>query len=343
MDKVKEVHSKLTSLVARWNLLQEDINKAKLRDAILERAETNRKEMLADFLNLEERLQIAETTISEQKQLDLAKKYATLPDYEKVEYQLEGSVIIVVFRKTVQFIDALQKLDCKDEAKAITFYQRLFLSSFESQLRQLPHLAALFYNDALFLHLRSGFLKEIEERGADLLNSCWATQSAEIDAILSNGLIDDEREYKPFMQARLKLVQLGRNWQGILDNEIYGRLLMPLLEKLFDWTWQGILHIEEGQLSKNGLLSILDSIEALLEEPCFRSLQASTLQPFLEKFPLARRFLSMSLIQATTAYRRDEFAGIVSLEELHDLIIIFYNDSPSRKSLLTEIFSEINA
>lgn len=319
-----------------------------------------------------------------------ANELARLPDYEKCTVQeCEGDYIIsiVISQKTKKLADTikdaltnltdpsanlLQSLvgRTKDNLadnpfhviyKICCTYLDVFRTSFSSQLLQLPHLAALYFNDARYLSLLCrikcaiGVVQcgELEVRGAVGLQANLGKLKGDIHEMLPSqtwqvryGQLDDATLWsviKSFEQVHLRLCQLHKVLSPILDESLFVTTMNNLLEIVLTWLWEGLLSVKSISKETLSLLpDIVQSSSKLFNDALGAERAAKWPSKQCSQLATLLRISQQNLIQVSNAFRREEFIDTLSYTEFRSVVNVLFPDTAMKAAFLAEIEAEIN-
>lgn len=308
-----------------------------------------------------------------------AVRLAQLPNYEKSTWRIDSHfndepvcISTTVTCKTVSLID---KLTSVLEQGAGLFGDRIYLlvtdvavyylctfeAAFALQLEQLPHLAALFYNDsralAAFCDLRcnaeQGKLLGMETRGALVLDQALVKLQNELKEICTldqwryrSGVLEGpflELLHKTLAQASLRLSLAAKVWLPILDSGLFISIMSEVIALLPTWFLDGFLGLKSiGQDARKLLVDFIHSIGKIPEEVLGPDLAARTQIYAFRKLDCIVKIIQQNLIQVSNAFRRDEYHGILSLAELRAIVTIIFPETAMKTAFLAEMDAEIN-
>lgn len=304
---------------------------------------------------------------------------AHLPTYEKTRWTMDAPldhesvrIFTVITQKTSDFLMEMKSVLSNGVVleghrmnqlipDMAIYYLRSFEAAFSMQLEQLPHLAALFYNDSralsAFCSIQCGAeqnkLLAMENGGALVLQRTLTKLQAELGDICSAelwkcrfGTLESsslEPLQKSVAQASLRLSLTTKVWQPILDSGLFLGLMSEMIAMIPQWVVGGLLSLKSiSQDARKLLVEFLHLIVRMPEEILGASLAARTPIPQLGKLECIARIIQQNLIQVSNAFRRDEYHGRLDLLELRALVAILFPETAMKAAFLAEIDAEIN-
>lgn len=315
--------------------------------------------------------------------LDLARKPSYDKRKESVGATLNGThrrlIEVVVSQKTAELATALREAInlakgavAADELIPLLgtiaiVYLRSFEHIFAKQLDQIPHLAALLYNDCQFLSMLLSHSFSVDERGAGYAQASEikAIGTSIIQSLLTKQLVEIKEYCTPrefavrfgpvdhdFMgsierslaQAVTRISQLVRVLSSILDPDLTFELAELLASPVLNWLWSGILSIKSLRQD-----AAVDLAKVSGKAVSFASMMVppSDLRyyPFMSqlvrKLESLIRMTSMNLMQLSNAFRRNDFIDVLSLREFRSIILFLFPETAMKKAFLAEIDAEI--
>lgn len=325
-----------------------------------------------------------------------ARELAKVPDYEKTRGELpdarlpgdggQCTVYTVISQKTGRLAEFLRLLACAAVrnqsalvSKTAHLYLLTFKSAFSAQLEQIPHLAALFYNDCLYLSAQCGAAEEATEMLEGPTSSPGPASRADaqhfalaiemLGSTVLQGALEREvghlREILPMSvwdrycrgqlgaegvavlarhakQAQLKLGQLRKVLSPILDPPILAGFMGELVQLLLQqWLWSGLLGLQS--IGRDGTGPLGELIEAALQLPAelLGPQEAQTMAEVSSRLACLLRLSRQNLIQISNAFRREEYRGQVTLRELHTMVNMLFPDTAMKRAFLDEIAADM--
>ncbi|PJF17334.1 hypothetical protein PSACC_02815 [Paramicrosporidium saccamoebae] len=330
------------------------------------------KAVLDDMTNESEDFQADYLKYLERQMGQKAGELARLPNYEKCavsisdgEYTI-NSVISQKTRQLVEFLEMTIALSDEDTIRAAIsdcclLFLEIFRNAFASQLLQLPHLAALFYNDSrylsVFTKVKCSGTTEVPERmgliGAEILQNSLNRNRDEIGDLftakawqLRYGQLDRDslsNIQRTLDQALLRLSQIRKVLLPILDPDMFATIILELVENVLSWLWNGLISIKS--LSRDVLPMLPDFVQNL-NRSCVdvvgAEICAKNPLEICKKLDYLLKISMQNLIQVSNAFRRDEYIDTLTLQEFRSVISFTFPDTAMKDAFLAEIDAEIN-
>jgi hypothetical protein len=135
-----------------------------------------------------------------------------------------------------------------------------------------------------------------------------------------------------------RISQIQRILKPILSIKNLNTLLSRLLSELATWVLDGILAqpgaiVDRSTIITKIAIPVSHAISSIKNEPSPSFLNT--------KLELAARIGSMSLIQVSNAFRREEFHGKISSQELSCLVNALQPDSSMKRAFMDEIAADL--
>lgn len=267
-------------------------------------------------------------------------------DFDKEAGLLEGfswktrpmSFSLMVSRKTNKLLALLVQCNTELALLAANHYIQVTLGVMKSQLESLPHFAALFYNDCQFLSYALLARGAKDDRlllwnslGSAVLDSQVARQVAELEAILEHA---DElaSAEKASAQALMRVGQLTKLWQGILDTAMFTCILAHFEQLILEWYWEFVSNLD---CISEEVIGRIKSLTALVVSESFPA--NTEIKTRIKAYVGA---MDMSLMQLTNTARRGGFEGVLEPAVLYHLVESLFEDSRSRQACLRELHED---
>lgn len=313
--------------------------------------------------------------------LELARR----PSYDKCKESIEvtlksggvGVVEFVVSQKTAELATMLREAAALARGTPATdellgnvamVYLRSLAHVFARQLDQIPHLAALLYNDCQFLSTlllqglptdghtvrETGQVLEIRAVGTAIFQALLAKQLADVKEYcvpkqfsarfgqIDGGFVDlIERS---LTRATARVAQLIRVLSGILDPDLVSELAELLASPVLDWLWTGMLSIDGlRQDVVARLAQVADQATVFVATiiPSAELQHCPAVSHSVRKLETLMRMTTMNLLQLSNAFRRNDFVDVLSLEEFRSIIVFLFPDTAMKRAFLAEIDAEL--
>jgi hypothetical protein len=293
---------------------------------------------------------------------DEAQVLARLPDYEKIS--IDGTVIT---QKTCRFGKELKSvMEITENVPFRTDISSLlvgtaqnYLDSFEEhfrhQLGQLPHLAALFYNDCHYISKILGSWQidgcvRMETAGSRILQAILDRNTRDVAELcnprvwerLYYGQLDEQAIRmieKSLSQGYLQVGQVAKVFKPILAPELFSKIATEMVQQVLDWVWNGILNVKS--ISRE-TLSILPEFVQSVRSGASKVIESDDEFEVDQKLEIVLRISQQNLIQVSNAFRRDEYRDTLSLIEFRAIIGLLFPETAMKAAFLAEIDAEIN-
>lgn len=290
------------------------------------------------------------------------------------KYTNHPTTKVVCSRKTKAFVE-MEIPETIDGCDIALYYTLIYGRIFREQIAQLPHLTALFYNDCMVISLmcitkfkskgepgvqvEKKRANQIANLGIQSLKCMINKIKVDIESVLlnrsHNGLAGESWNSTRFGQLQpdtcellsnfcakslARVAQIDRILKPILSEFMLRRLLGKCLLIVATWAWNGITEqrgsfVDRECVVSKILLPILRAIKSYLHFREFVGLESIS-----TKLELATRIGSMSLIQVSNAFRREEFVNLVSPLEFSQLVNSFFTDSPMKRAFMDEVAAD---